>query len=61
MLAQKIRNGEYSLDQPQWNDYSPHLKELVKALLCVNPKDRISSTATLSHPWINSIISENYK
>lgn len=51
-LGMKIRSGEYIIDQPQWDQYSADLKDLVKNLLCVNPQARLTSDQALAHPWI---------
>jgi len=52
LLGMKIRKGEYNTDQPIWNNYSPKLLDFVKKLLCVDPKERLSSEEALLHSWL---------
>jgi serine/threonine protein kinase len=54
LLEQKIKNGTYSLDQPQWSSYSSNLKDLIVNLLSSDPNVRYTAKQALSHPWITA-------
>jgi len=53
MVMLKIKKAEFSLDQPQWNNYHQLFKDLVKSLLCTDPEQRISAEQALDHPWLS--------
>ena len=40
-------------DLPCWDEVSPNAKDLVKKLLEKDPRNRISLTDMLAHPWFN--------
>ncbi|XP_033115584.1 maternal embryonic leucine zipper kinase-like isoform X2 [Anneissia japonica] len=47
-LYRKIQKGDY--DEPEW--LSDGCKEILKRMLQVNPKRRISITQLIEHPWV---------
>ncbi|OQR98836.1 calcium/calmodulin-dependent protein kinase, partial [Thraustotheca clavata] len=51
-ILSRVAVGAYSMDAPQWKVVSPEAKALVRQLLCVNPKKRLSAKDILTHPWI---------
>ena len=54
-LMRAIRNGKISLDGKPWSKVSPEAKDLVRRLLVVDPKKRLSAQAALSSPWITAL------
>jgi len=51
-LYKQIKKGEYDFPDPYWTDVSDAAKNLVRSLLCVDPKKRFSAKQVLNHPWI---------
>lgn len=47
-LYNKIKKGEFKI--PDW--VSPHLKELLKGILNIDPASRLSIEEIMNHPWI---------
>lgn len=61
-LLQKIAAGKYEFDPMMWNDISKDAKNLIRGLLQVNPKKRLTTTRVLKHPWIaKSQMGSSYK
>lgn len=42
----------------EWKKVSPEAKDLVKQMLKIDPKERISARDAIEHPWIASIVNE---
>jgi len=51
-LINLICKGEYDLEKEAWNVISDEAKDLIRHMLIVEPKDRISAAMALEHPWI---------
>jgi serine/threonine protein kinase len=51
-IMQRIREGEFSFSAPQWDLVSNQAKNVIKGLLTVDPKQRITMNEVLSHPWV---------
>lgn len=52
VLFQKIRSGEYSMDDYLWNHISSEAKDCVQRLLTVDTTARMTVNEALKHPWI---------
>jgi len=50
-LYEQILEGKYEFDVREWTTVSPEAKELVRRLMTVNPKDRLSIEEALDHRW----------
>lgn len=50
----QIKKGQFSFPDPYWTDISTGAKDLVRGLLTVDPKKRLSAKDMLKHPWITS-------
>ncbi len=48
----KIKKGEFVFHPKSWQDVSDDAKSLIKAMLTVDPKERITAAKGLRHPWI---------
>ncbi|PIM98895.1 Ca2+/calmodulin-dependent protein kinase, EF-Hand protein superfamily [Handroanthus impetiginosus] len=53
-----ILNEEVDFDSQPWPSISNSAKDLVRKMLTKNPKNRISSTQVLEHPWIKGQASD---
>ena len=51
-IMQRIREGEFSFSARQWDLVSSKAKSVIKGLLTVDPKQRITMSELLSHPWV---------
>eukprot|EP00873_Tetraselmis_striata_P029663 jgi/Tetstr1/449927/TSEL_036981.t1 len=51
-LVRKIRGGKYSMCDPVWELISGEAKNFVRQLLTVNPSERPTAAAALTHPWL---------
>jgi calcium-dependent protein kinase len=47
----KIQNGKYHFNHSEFKVVSDEAKDLIKQLLIVNPKDRLSAGEALKHRW----------
>lgn len=55
-LYEQIETGTFDFDDPKWKLISNQAIDLVKRLLVVDPKDRITAQEALKHPWfMNSV------
>jgi len=50
-LYEQIIDGRYEFDVSEWDQVSPEAKELVRQLMCVDPKGRLTIHQTLAHKW----------
>ena len=51
-LHDQICQARYSFPDCYWSGVSNDGKDLIKRLLTLDPKKRISSTEALEHPWM---------
>ena len=51
-LFRKIKRGEYEFHVEYWGQISREAKDLISALLTVDPKRRLSAQHALGDPWI---------
>lgn len=47
-----IKKGEFEFPSPYWDDVSDMAKELIKAILVVDPAKRMNAEQIMAHPWI---------
>lgn len=50
-LYEQITEGKYEFDVCEWTAVSPEAKELVRRLMTVNPKDRLTIKQAREHKW----------
>jgi calcium-dependent protein kinase len=48
----KVRHGKYNFINQDWKDISADAKELIRGLLKMSTKDRLTAAQALEHPWI---------
>lgn len=51
-LFDQILKGRYDFPSPWWDTISEEAKQLVKRMLTVDPKSRITATDAMKHVWI---------
>nr|QCF40892.1 calcium/calmodulin-dependent protein kinase type IV-like [Onchidium reevesii] len=54
-MFKKILKGDYKFDSPWWDDVSDNAKDLVRKLLVVDPKKRLTPAAALKHVWVTGM------
>lgn len=52
-IFNSIQRGEYSFSSKCWSEISEKAKDLIRKLLVKDPRDRISASDALNHPWLN--------
>lgn len=58
VMLRNIMEGKYSFSSPEWADISEAPKDLIRKLLVVNPKERISIKGALQHPFFQTVKSK---
>ncbi|CAI8011664.1 Serine/threonine-protein kinase Chk2, partial [Geodia barretti] len=51
-LQEQICQAKYSFSPEYWKDVSSDAIDLIRKLLTLNPKERISMADALRHPWL---------
>lgn len=54
-ILEKSARGLYTMEGEEWEGVSEEAKDLVKKMLIVDPKDRITTSSILEHPWIQML------
>ena len=47
-----IKIGKFSFPSPEWDNVSESAKALIKKMLTINPKKRITPQEAIKHEWI---------
>lgn len=53
VINEKIQDGKYHFKHKEFEECSPEVIDLIKNLLVVDPKMRLSARNALQHPWFN--------
>lgn len=53
-LFHQIQKADYDMPPEDWDQVSPEAKQLVKALLTLDPKKRPTAADVLKHKWVTS-------
>jgi len=53
-VRNKITRAEYDFPSPEWDDISDEAKEFIRALLVINPNERLTAEECLGSAWITS-------
>jgi len=53
-----VKKGKFEFDGEEWDYISKDAKNLVSAMLVVDPSKRINAEQILSHPWFVSEMNE---
>lgn len=51
-LYEQILEGKYEFDVREWTTVSPEAKQLIRSLMTVNPKDRLTIDQACEHRWL---------
>ncbi|KAG6390612.1 hypothetical protein SASPL_148350 [Salvia splendens] len=51
-IFEEILKGNLDLEMSPWHTISPGAKDLIRKMLTINPKMRISAAEALEHPWL---------
>lgn len=54
----RIAEGKWSFNEERWAGVSEHARDFVKALLVVDPEERLSANGALEHRWMLAIQDE---
>lgn len=52
-LFRKIKKGDYEFHEEYWGTVSTEARTLIKSLLTVDPKERLTAQQALENPWIH--------
>lgn len=52
LLFDKIKKGKFTFDQEVWEEVSEEAKDLIRKLLVVDPKKRLSASDIKKHEWL---------
>ncbi|CAH1996543.1 unnamed protein product [Acanthoscelides obtectus] len=55
VMLRNIMEGNYTFSSPEWSDISEEPKDLIRRLLVVDPKKRISISEALTHPFFQTV------
>jgi len=55
VIIRRAQEGQYNFDDEEWTSISDEAKDLIRKLLAVHPKDRLSARECLEHPWMASV------
>ncbi|XP_063927246.1 phosphorylase b kinase gamma catalytic chain, skeletal muscle/heart isoform isoform X4 [Zophobas morio] len=55
IMLRNIMEGKYSFTSPEWADISEPPKDLIRRLLVVDPKQRITLEDALAHPFFHTM------
>jgi len=53
-LRHAITNGKFSMSSDAWSSVSGSCKAVIKGLLAVDPRQRLTASKLLHHPWLTS-------
>jgi hypothetical protein len=51
-VLKKVRVGHWTFEAPEWKTVSEHAKQLVRALMKLNPRDRFTAEKAFAHEWV---------
>lgn len=55
MLYEKIKTANYAFHDKYWSGISQQAKDLIRKLLVVDPRARLSGEEALKHPWLSGL------
>lgn len=58
-MIKSITEGKYKFGSPEWDDISEGPKDLIRKLLVVDAKKRITADQALLHPWLEGLTTQS--
>ncbi|XP_005089392.1 calcium/calmodulin-dependent protein kinase type IV [Aplysia californica] len=58
-MFKMILKADYKFDSPWWDDVSENAKDLVRKLLVLDPKKRLTPDAALKHVWVSGMANKS--
>ncbi len=55
-IYQSIISSKINFENPVFKEFSPLLIDLIKICLTLDPKDRITTSDALEHPWFKLLL-----
>mmetsp|Transcript_10953 Transcript_10953/g.8128 ORF Transcript_10953/g.8128 Transcript_10953/m.8128 type:complete len:157 (+) Transcript_10953:555-1025(+) len=55
-LFDKIKRGDFTFPQQQFKNLSDECKDLIRQMICVDRKKRITCSKILEHPWMVKVL-----
>lgn len=55
-VMKRINEGEFCMKGNQWKGVSTEAKDVIKGLLTIDPKKRLTLIQLIDHPWVQSQI-----
>lgn len=52
VLFRKIKRGDYEFHTEYWGQTSQDVQNFIRSLLTVDPRQRLTATQALEHPWV---------
>ena len=56
-ILAKVKRGKFSMTGPAWSGISSEAKDLLRRMLCKNPKQRLPALEVLNHAWLQQVAS----
>eukprot|EP00903_Cladosiphon_okamuranus_P014850 g13751.t1 len=56
-IFRAVQRVDYRFLSPEWDGVSNEAKDLIRKLLVKNPKDRLTASQALVHPWFDKVMS----
>ena len=60
-LQRAIKKGDYDFDDPVWEGVSDGARDLIRKLIQVNPKKRLTAAEVMKHPWVKKFAPRLHK
>lgn len=55
-ILKRIMEGEFSFRGCQWSRVSEHAKDVIRGLLTIDPKERLTLSQVIEHKWVQDQI-----
>lgn len=52
-MKKRIRLGQYDFPLPEWEHVSSEARDLIKAMMCTDPQDRLTIDGVMRNHWIS--------
>lgn len=59
VMLRSIMEGKYEFKSPEWDDITDTAKDLIRSMLTVDPKKRITASQALQHPFFGGVSADS--